>query len=298
MLQLTEEEHRALSIIVLRTDTKAERYGASHHLNWKKVGLMRAYYKKDPVDERRMPTPHAAAALRSLNSYETKFVRGDKMIVYMNRYYYEALTEQKTRIQAKISLNISSYDLFIVKNGIECAMYPHLYPTTDFTDTGIVEKYKDKTQDTTNRVISIGMSWTRKALSDGRAYGEHRGLAFFLYEKHLAHKYFAAHTRSKRMGVAADVMARGSQTSTGYWEIVQDALADFVRIMPERCYDEKNYPQLYEHVRNLRGEAWLCAFPNAFITIAPAEWKFPRSYFWEPYANCVFAGAYIMLLHM
>ena len=74
-------------------------------------------------------------------------------IAYTNRYYYEALTEQKTRIQAKTSLSIPSYYLFIVKDGIECAMYPHLYPTTDLTDTGIVENYKDKTQDGTNRVL-------------------------------------------------------------------------------------------------------------------------------------------------
>ena len=77
-----------------------------------------------------------------------------------------------------------------------------------------------------------------------------------MYEKHLAPKYFAAKTRSKRMGVTADVMARDSRTSTGYWEIVQDALADFVRIMLVRCYDEKNYPRLYDHVRNLRGQVW------------------------------------------
>ena len=46
------------------------------------------------------------------------------------------------------------------------------------------------------------------------------------------------------MGVTVDVMARGSQTSTGDWEIFQDALADRVRIMLVRCYDEKSYPQL------------------------------------------------------
>ena len=58
------------------------------------------------------------------------------------------------------------------------------------------------------------------------------------------------------MGVTADVMARDSQTSTGYWEVVQDALAFLVRSMLVRCYDEKNYSQLYEHVRNLRGQVW------------------------------------------
>jgi len=93
-------------------------------------------------------------------------------------------------------------------------------------------------------------------------------------------------------------MARDSQSSAGYWEIVRDALADLVRIMIERCYDEQNYPMLYKHVRGLRGEVWLCAFPNLFITIAPAEWTFPRPYFLQPYLKCVFAGAYVLALHM
>ncbi len=149
-----------------------------------------------------------------------------------------------------------------------------------------------------NRLCSIGYSWTRKALSSARVYAEHRDLAFFLYEVDLANKYFNAHARAKRLTVTADVMARDSHTSRGYWEITQDALADVVRVMLARCYDQENYPQLYNHVRGLRGQVWLCAFPNLFITIAPAEWKFPRPYFLEPYLRCVFAGAYLMSLHM
>ena len=70
------------------------------------------------------------------------------------------------------------------------------------------------------------------------------------------------------------------------------------RIMLLRCYDEVNYKQLYDHVRGLRGQVWLRAFPNLFITIAPAEWTFPRPYFLDPYSDCVFAGAYLMALHM
>ena len=135
-------------------------------------------------------------------------------------------------------------------------------------------------------------------LSSVRVYGEQRDLPFFLYEKQLAQKFFAAHVRAKRMGVTGDVMARDSQSSAGYWEIVQDALADLVRIMMVRCYDEENFPQLYRHVRDLRGQVWLSAFPNLFITIAPAEWKFPRPYFLQSYLDCIFASAYIMALHM
>ena len=100
------------------------------------------------------------------------------------------------------------------------------------------------------------------------------------------------------MGITADVLTRDSQASSGYWEIVRDSLADLVRIQMHRCYDEENHKALYDHVRGLRGQVGLCAFPNVFITIAPAEWTFPRPYFLRPYLNCVFAGAYLMALHM
>ena len=82
------------------------------------------------------------------------------------------------------------------------------------------------------------------------------------------------------------------------WEIVQDSLADLVRIMLGRCFDAEGHKPLYDHVRGLRGEVWLCAYPNVFITIAPAEWKFPRPYFLDPYLRVIFAGAYIMAMHM
>ena len=143
-----------------------------------------------------------------------------------------------------------------------------------------------------------GLSWTAKVLSGVRVYAENRDLSFFLYEKHMASKYFHAQVRAKRLGVTADVMTRDSQLSTGYWDIVQDSLADLVRIQLRRCYDQHNHPQLFEHCRTLRDEVWLCAFPNLFITIAPAEWTFPRPYFMDAYMRCIFACAYLMSLHM
>ena len=104
--------------------------------------------------------------------------------------------------------------------------------------------------------------------------------------------------RASQLNVTADVLTRDSQASSGYWDIVQDSLADLVRIMLTRCFDEQEHEYLFKHCRNLRGELWLCAFPNLFLTIAPAEWLFPRPYFLEPYLRCVFAGAYLMSLHM
>ena len=55
-----------------------------------------------------------------------------------------------------------------------------------------------------------------------RVYGEQRDLPFFLYERHLAKKFFAAHVRAQSKGVTGDVRVRDSQASGGFWEITQD----------------------------------------------------------------------------
>ena len=44
----------------------------------------------------------------------------------------------------------------------------------------------------------------------------------------MALKFFAAQTRAREFGVTADVMLRSSQSSAGYYEIVQNSLADLV----------------------------------------------------------------------
>ena len=66
MLSLTEDEKRALQIIVLKTNVQAEKYGGHHQLNWKKVGLSRAYFKNQLVCDSNMPTVRAKQALRWL----------------------------------------------------------------------------------------------------------------------------------------------------------------------------------------------------------------------------------------
>ena len=72
-------------------------------------------------------------------------------------------------------LNITSYELLILFRGAEAAIYPVLYPTSEFTDTDHLGHYQDETGDDTNRVVSIAESWTRKVVSSCRVYGESRG---------------------------------------------------------------------------------------------------------------------------
>ena len=249
------------------------------------VGLSTAYFKRTAVTESSMPTPRAKAAFRYLLAH--------------NKYYRKYWEIQKELLENDRILTISSFDLFIKYTGIECAMYPVLYPETAFTDTGILDTYRDDSGDKSVRTVSIGHSWTLKVCSGVRVYGESNHLAFFLYEKQLAMKYFAAHSRAQRYGITADILTRDSQGSAGYWEIVQDSLADLVRIQLGRCYDKEGHPDLYNYVRGLRGGAvWQVAFPNLFITLAPAEWRITLPYFLEPYKKNICAGAYLITLHI
>ena len=112
MLALTQTEKDALRIIVLVCKVEKEVYGAAHHMNWKKTGLSRAYYKKTQVDERSMPTRRAAAAYRFL--------------VQNNKYYKGFCGNQRELLDEQQPLNISSFSLFVKCRGIECAMFPHL----------------------------------------------------------------------------------------------------------------------------------------------------------------------------
>ena len=116
--------------------------GAAHQFNWKKTGLSEAYFKSQRVCEENMPTLKAKAAFI--------FIRNN------NGFYQNFLRLQHEILDTQGAKNMSSYDLFIVHHGIECAMFPHLYPTSQFTDTGILQQYMEETADHTNRVVSIG----------------------------------------------------------------------------------------------------------------------------------------------
>ena len=158
------------------------------------VGLSTAYFKRTAVTESSMPTSRAKAAFRYLMA--------------KNKYYRKYWEIQKERLENDRILTISSFDLFITYTGIECAMYPVLYPETAFTDTGILDTYRDESGDATVRTVSIGHSWTLKVCSGVRVYGESNHLAFFLYEKQLAMKHFAAHTRAQRFRKQSFVINR------------------------------------------------------------------------------------------
>ena len=291
-LDMTNEEKYALRLIQMHVKKVEEHFlkgsgGPKHYKNYKKTGVTKAFWAGHKVTEDSMPTARSKAAFRWLTKH--------------NELYKARLLNQHHShdCPGQYGQHISSFDLFIVFDGMECAAWPWLYPTTDFTDTGILAHYRTVHDDNKNRTVSIGESFTRKCQSEVRAYAENPDLAFFLYETQLARKFFHAHSRGQKLGVTADVLMRHSQVTSGYWEIVRDALADLVRVQMAKCHDREGHPDLYKAVRDAHGDAsWMVAFPNLFITIAPAEWRFPLPYWMEPYRTCLSGGAYLIGLHM
>ena len=66
LLDLTKDEADALSIILLTTQVRQEKYGAAHQFNWKKTGISRAQFNSRAVTAANMPTARAAAAYQYL----------------------------------------------------------------------------------------------------------------------------------------------------------------------------------------------------------------------------------------
>ena len=152
MLELEEEERRALRIVVLRTNVKKEKFGAPHQLNWKKVGLSTAYFRKDRITFEGMPTPRAKAA---------------HWYLLTNNKFYKAFYDMHNRILDNNDYRtISSFDLLNNHQGIECAIWPWLYPQTNFSDTGLYANYKEETGDDTIRIVSIGRLYTSPSPRD------------------------------------------------------------------------------------------------------------------------------------
>ncbi|MDA8609473.1 hypothetical protein N9L19_01000 [bacterium] len=78
------------------------------------------FVQQQRVCDASMPTDRSRGALRFLLANNA----------FCNVYHHE----QQRSLDSNMSLNMYSYYLFIVKSGIECAMYPHLCPITDNTN--------------------------------------------------------------------------------------------------------------------------------------------------------------------
>ena len=80
-------------------------------------------------------------------------------------------------------------------------------------------------------------------------------------------------TLAEQRSLPPDIMTDNQQESESYWRHEQDYLDDVVRQMSKRCDDRDGHPDLWAHCHV--GKEQSLAYPNVFITVAPAEWMFP-----------------------
>ena len=300
MLDLTVEQAMSLRIIDFFPRVQIERFGKfgpAEHANYKKVGLSTARYRLDSLSETTLPDDITRAAFRYLLLHNRWY-----------KAYYDKLVQNQS---CSHPANITSYGLFVIDKGIECAIWPILYPRTECSDTGIRDHYQELlasatkayakegienvVTDDSQRSPSLAHSFCRKATSALRFYAESYDLVFFMYERFVAQKFFYAHKRANDFDLTADIMVRHSSMTTGYWEIVQDALADVVRSMAYGFASDIHRGHIPDSALDGTG---LAGFPNLFITIAPAEWKFPLPFFLFPYLGHLLSGAFLIAIHM
>eukprot|EP00959_Pyramimonas_sp_CCMP1952_P151862 3177426-Pyramimonas_sp.AAC.1 len=190
---MTNAEKYALRLVQPHVKKVEEHFlkgtsGPAHYKNYKKIGVTKAFWVGHRVTVDSMPTARCKAAFRWLTKHNE---------LYRARLFNQ---NQSHDFPGQCGQHIHSYDLFVVYDGMECAAWPWLCPTTDFTDTGILAHYRSVRADNTNRTVSIGESFTRKCRSEVRAYAENPDLAFFLYETQMARKFFHAHSRGQKLG--------------------------------------------------------------------------------------------------
>ena len=172
-----------------------------------------------------------------------------------------------------IRYKFKTADLMLHSPGIEVAAFPILYPRHCFGDTDSKERglLKDASQ------ASIFASHLRKLLSSCTGYMLQPRLTFLLYDIAMAQRLIGAIKVAESRGFSAEVTTGHYTDSETYWRHEQDISCDMVRQMAALCdvpSDTEDGRRLYEFCNHGATKQRL-AFPNYFITVAPAEWLFP-----------------------
>ncbi|CAK0880619.1 unnamed protein product, partial [Prorocentrum cordatum] len=236
LLDITKEEAATITPFLLFVTKQKERGSVTRGptYNWKKTQVCRVNYKREDLDTCGAMTPRARAAYNWLMLH--------------NRTYRRYVMQHKRELAAPAEYRemfIATYRLLIQSRGIEAALYPVPYPWEVYGDSDVSSWAKDRQLVKKSQLPTIKHSFLRKVHSRCRTYGDAEAvpdLAFLLYDMVTAQRISASIAIAERQGITPDVVADNSSTSESYWR--------------------------HEQLRGQRR-----AFPNLFITIAPAEWK-------------------------
>ncbi|CAK0897525.1 unnamed protein product, partial [Prorocentrum cordatum] len=248
LLDITKEEAASITPYLLVVTKQKERGSVARGptYNWKKTQVCRVNYKREDLETCGAMTPRARAAY-------------DWLMVH-NRTYRRYAMQQKRMLsypEDEREMFIATYRLLLQSQGIEVALFPVLYPWEVYSDSDVRGWAGDRKLMKRSQLPSMQKAFLRKVHSRCRTYGDAEAvpdLAFLLYDMATAQKISASLAVAEHRGITPDVVADNSSTSESYWRHEQDLLCDVVQ----------------QHtLRYSRG----FAFPNLFITIAPAEWK-------------------------
>ena len=264
MLDLTVEEPQSLEIVDLYCDFKRQYgdKGTAPVFNYKKLSVIRAEWKKLPVRDK-LPTGRAQAAYNWFCKEHP---------VYRNfiRRHDEHL--RKMANDPSIKIYIPTAQLLLHLDGIEIASRPLLYPHHAYGDSDLRSRLRG-VHIRPAQVPNMKLGFLRKALSPCVGYNMDPKLIFLLHDMALSRSTIATITVAEQRGLSPEVLADNRKQSEAYWRHEQDYLCDIVRQMARRCCDAEKHPNLWAYCHASVPRS--LAYPNVFITIAPAEWMFP-----------------------
>ena len=189
---------------------------------------------------------------------------------------------------------ISTFVLLLKLKGVESAAWPWLYPVPELCDTALVES-----QDGTERTrLSLKHSFGLKMRSSVSAYVLESTLAFFLFDVYRARKFYSHCIVAKRKGLDPACTARKDVLSEQCWVRERDLCADLVRLMDQRGRSQLvGHEDVYKYCSESDVPRSL-AFPNVFVTVTFAEWRFPSPAWMRPHLASQPEGSALQTLHI
>ena len=143
---------------------------------------------------------------------------------------------------------IRTAELLLNSPGIEVAARPYLYPRAAFGDSDLRQRLTPLGHLSASNKPSMQASFMRKCLSRCGSYMLDFVLLCLVYDMVMARTISAVVNIAADKKQAPEVIADNQSSFDSYWRKEEDVLVDLCR--------QKG-------------------LPSAFITIAPAEWRFP-----------------------
>ena len=309
MLDLTQEEADSLRLIEVTCGVRSERgkLGSAPVYNLKKTTVVKAHWIPELDD---FPSDRAKAAFEYFEKHE----QYKALKVQRDRHFSMAAEEPD---ESKRTHYIHTSRLLLHIQCVEVGAFPLLYPTVDYCDSDLKARLdKEDPVKYKGKLFSIHRGFVAKVQSTIRHYEETPMWAFLLYDMHLTRTSMQAISIADSKGVSPDVIADNQHISASYWANEQDVLAGRVRSLSRLLDDLQALREGDESQRAvslqdiMRAPHWSvehggpCAFteddlrrirdyaygslsveqkvpldlPNVFITISPAEWKFPLAW--------------------